>query len=137
MLNHLQKELNELVNRGLDRTLRIAVTGLSRSGKTAFITSLMNQMLHINRVDNGHLPLFDAARQHRILAVQRVPQLDLSIPRFDYEGNLNALSQEPPIWPQSTRSRCATTSVSVSEAKVSPSATRTARKASAFSMIPL
>ena len=103
MLNHLQKELNELVNRGLDRTLRIAVTGLSRSGKTAFITSLMNQMLHINRVDNGHLPLFDAARQHRILAVQRVPQLDLSIPRFDYEGNLNALSQEPPIWPQSTR----------------------------------
>ena len=52
MLNHLQKELNELVNRGLDRTLRIAVTGLSRSGKTAFITSLMNQMLHINRVDN-------------------------------------------------------------------------------------
>ena len=103
MLNHLQKELNELVNRGLDRTLRIAVTGLSRSGKTAFITSLMNQMLHINRVDNGHLPLFDAARQHRILAVQRVPQLDLSIPRFDYEGNLNALSQDPPMWPQSTR----------------------------------
>ena len=44
MLNHLQKELNELVNRGLDRTLRIAVTGVSRSGKTAFITSLINQL---------------------------------------------------------------------------------------------
>ena len=69
MLNHLQKELNELVNRGLDRTLRIAVTGLSRSGKTAFITSLINQLLHINRVDNSHLPLFDAARRHGIIAV--------------------------------------------------------------------
>ena len=103
MLNHLQKELNELVNRGLDRTLCIAVTGLSRSGKTAFITSLINQLLHINRVDNSHLPLFDAARRHGIIAVKRIPQLDLSVPRFDYEGNLNALSQQPPKWPQSTK----------------------------------
>ena len=103
MLNHLQKELNELVNRGLDRTLRIAVTGLSRSGKTAFVTSLINQLLHINRVDNSHLPLFDAARRHGIIAAKRIPQLDLSVPRFDYEGNLNALSQQPPKWPQSTK----------------------------------
>ncbi|TQE41966.1 YcjX family protein [Aggregatibacter actinomycetemcomitans] len=104
MLNHLQKELNDLVNRGLDRTLRIAVTGLSRSGKTAFINSLINQLLHINRVDNSHLPLFDAARRRGIIAVKRIPQPDLSVPRFDYDGNLNALSQQPPVWPQSTRS---------------------------------
>ncbi|HDR1022629.1 TPA: YcjX family protein [Pasteurella multocida] len=103
MLNYLQKEVNEIINRGLDRSLRIAVTGLSRSGKTAFITSLINQLLHINRVDNAHLPLFEAARNQSIIAVKRMPQLNLSIPRFDYENNLKALTQQPPTWPQSTR----------------------------------
>lgn len=103
MLNYLKKEVNEIINRGLDRTLRIAVTGLSRSGKTAFITSLINQLLHINRVDNAHLPLFEAARNQSIIAVKRIHQLNLSIPRFDYENNLKALAQQPPTWPQSTR----------------------------------
>lgn len=103
MLNYLQNEVNEIINRSLDRTLRIAVTGLSRSGKTAFITSLINQLLHINSVDNSHLPLFEAARRQIIIAVKRLPQLNLSIPRFDYENNLKALTQQPPTWPQSTR----------------------------------
>ncbi|WP_424409004.1 YcjX family protein [Pasteurella sp. PK-2025] len=103
MLNYLQKEVNELINRGLDRTLRIAVTGLSRSGKTAFITSLINQLLHINRVDNSHLPLFEAARHQSIIAVKRLPQLNLSIPRFEYENHLKSLMNQPPHWPQSTR----------------------------------
>lgn len=103
MLNYLQKEVNEIINLGFDRTLRIAVTGLSRSGKTAFITSLINQLLHINRVDNQHLPLFEPARNQSIIAVKRVPQLNLSIPRFDYDANLKSLMQQPPVWPQSTR----------------------------------
>ncbi|WP_439238449.1 YcjX family protein [Lonepinella sp. BR2919] len=103
MFNTLQKEINQFINRGLDRSLRLAVTGLSRSGKTAFITSLINQLLHINQVDNSHLPLFDPARNLRILGVKRVAQLDLSIPRFEYERNLSELQQKPPHFPQSTR----------------------------------
>ncbi|WP_040977559.1 YcjX family protein [Necropsobacter massiliensis] len=103
MLNYIQKELDDMINRGFDRTLRIAVTGLSRSGKTAFITSLINQLLHINRVDNSHLPLFEPARSHAIIGVKRVAQQDLKIPRFDYETNLNDLSATPAVWPQSTR----------------------------------
>lgn len=103
MFNRLQNELNQLINRGFDRTLRLAVTGLSRSGKTAFITSLINQLLSINQNSTSHLPLFDAARKGAILAVKRVPQRDLSIPRFDYEANLRDLSQTPPQWCQSTR----------------------------------
>ena len=93
----------KIINRGFDRTLRLAVTGLSRSGKTAFITSLINQLLHINQEENAHLPLFEAARNQSILAVKRVPQQDLSIPRFDYEANLNDLVNNPPQWCQSTR----------------------------------
>ena len=36
MFNRVQNEINQFINRGFDRTLRLAVTGLSRSGKTAF-----------------------------------------------------------------------------------------------------
>ncbi|MCK3657441.1 hypothetical protein A4G18_01565 [Pasteurellaceae bacterium Pebbles2] len=103
MFNSLQKEINQFIDRGLDRSLRIAVTGLSRSGKTAFITSLINQLLHIDRAENTHLPLFDAARNQRILGVKRIAQRNLSIPRFEYERNLAELSQNPPHFPQSTR----------------------------------
>lgn len=103
MFNSIQKELNQIINRGFDRTLRLAVTGLSRSGKTAFITSLINQLLAVNQASRHHLPLFEAARNGSIIAVKRVPQQDLSVPRFDYEANLNDLSKQPPTWCQSTR----------------------------------
>lgn len=74
MFNSIQKEITQIIDRGLDRTLRIAVTGLSRSGKTAFITSLINQLLNINSLDNSHLPLFEAARNQSVLGVKRIPQ---------------------------------------------------------------
>lgn len=103
MFNSIQKEFNQIINRGFDRTLRLAVTGLSRSGKTAFITSLINQLLSINQTSQHHLPLFEAARNGAILGVKRVSQRDLSVPRFDYEANLNDLLKQPPQWCQSTR----------------------------------
>lgn len=40
----IKQEVNDFVKRSLDRHLRLAVTGLSRAGKTAFITSLVNQL---------------------------------------------------------------------------------------------
>ncbi len=45
-MKRLKNEFNSLVNRGVDRHLRLAVTGLSRSGKTAFITAMVNQLLN-------------------------------------------------------------------------------------------
>ncbi|PJG84555.1 YcjX family protein [Conservatibacter flavescens] len=103
MFNRIQREVNDIFNRGFDRTLRLAVTGLSRSGKTAFITSLVNQLLNINSQGNHHLALFEPARNNHIIGVKRVSQLDMKIPRFDYDNNLRDLQQTPPIWPQSTR----------------------------------
>lgn len=55
-MKRLRSELSELVNRSVDRHVRIAVTGLSRSGKTAFITSLVNQLLHVH--SGARLPYF-------------------------------------------------------------------------------
>ena len=44
-INKALQKSSELVDRSLDRNIRVAVNGLSRSGKTAFITSLINQLL--------------------------------------------------------------------------------------------
>ena len=57
-MKRLKNELNALVNRGVDRHLRLAVTGLSRSGKTAFITAMVNQLLNIHA--GARLPLLSA-----------------------------------------------------------------------------
>ncbi|MBD2793355.1 YcjX family protein [Xenorhabdus sp. 42] len=100
-MKRLQNELTALVNRGMDRHLRLAVTGLSRSGKTAFITSLVNQLLYVHA--GARLPLFSAVRDGRLLGVKRVPQRDFGIPRFSYDENIAALHDTPPHWPIATR----------------------------------
>ncbi|CDG97125.1 conserved hypothetical protein [Xenorhabdus bovienii str. puntauvense] len=100
-MKRLQNELKSLVNRGVDRHLRLAVTGLSRSGKTAFITSLVNQLLHVH--NGARLPLFSAVRDGRLLGVKRVTQRDFGVPRFAYDENIAALHDTPPYWPIPTQ----------------------------------
>ncbi|MGF1725496.1 YcjX family protein [Photobacterium nomapromontoriensis] len=97
----LGNELNKLVNRSLDRHVRLAVTGLSRAGKTAFITSLVNQLMHVST--NPRLPLFTAVREGHLIGAKRVPQLDMHVPKFGYEEGMNALLASPPSWPEATR----------------------------------
>lgn len=100
-MKRLQNELAAWVNRGVDRHLRLAVTGLSRSGKTAFITSLVNQLL--NTHGGARLPLFSVVREDRLLGVKRVPQRDMGIQRFTYDEGLAQLYGSPPAWPTPTR----------------------------------
>ncbi|OBX03089.1 hypothetical protein QV06_10295 [Gallibacterium genomosp. 3] len=103
MLKTLQNEFDHLIERGFDQTLRLAVTGLSQSGKTTFITGFINQLLSLNTTDKPQLPLLSAARNQQILGVKRLTQKNWTLPRFEYEENLLALEQSPPHWPQSTR----------------------------------
>ncbi|MFP3921514.1 MAG: YcjX family protein [Dichotomicrobium sp.] len=79
-------------------TLRLGVTGLSRAGKTVFITSLVHNLLH-----GGRLPFFDAMAQGRIERVYLEPQPDDDVPRFAYEDHLTAMTGPDPHWPESTR----------------------------------
>lgn len=79
-------------------TIRLGVTGLSRSGKTVFITSLIR-----NLTAGGRLPFFEVAAERRLTGAFLEPQPDDAIPRFDYEAHLSALSADPPRWPESTR----------------------------------
>ena len=78
--------------------IRLGVTGLARSGKTVFITSLVANML-----DRGRMNGLVAAQEGRIAAAFLQPQPDDTIPRFDYEAHLSDLSGPTPHWPDSTR----------------------------------
>lgn len=94
------RHLKEAVNRGLDRSVRLAVTGLSRSGKSTYITSVLHQLLH--GVDSTNLPFFTPARERRLLGVRQVEHLNLDVAAFPYEASLTALADER-RWPDSTR----------------------------------
>lgn len=78
--------------------IRLGVTGLSRAGKTVFITSLVANLL-----DRGRMPGLQAASSGRIQAAFLQPQPDDTVPRFDYETHLAALTGRNPHWPESTR----------------------------------
>ncbi len=79
-------------------TIRLGVTGLSRAGKTVFITSMVHNLLH-----GGRLPFFDAMAQGRIERVFLEPQPDDDVPRFAYEDHLAAMTGPDRHWPESTR----------------------------------
>ncbi|WP_099866658.1 YcjX family protein [Pararhizobium haloflavum] len=78
-------------------SVRFGVTGLSRAGKTVFITALVHNLLH-----GGRLPLFDAHHSGRIARSYLEPQPDDEVPRFQYEDHVKALVEER-LWPDSTR----------------------------------
>ncbi len=78
-------------------TLRLGVTGLSRAGKTVFITSLVHNLLH-----GGRLPLFEAQANGRILRTYLEEQPDDAVPRFQYEDHIRTVLEER-AWPSSTR----------------------------------
>ncbi len=82
----------------LTPSVRLGVTGLSRAGKTVFITALVR-----NLVSGGRLPFFAPDAEHRIVRAYLEPQPDDSVPRFDYEAHLGDLLSSPPSWPESTR----------------------------------
>lgn len=79
-------------------TVRLGVTGLSRAGKTVFITALIQAMLH-----GGRLPAFEAMAQGRISRVFLEPQPDDDLPRFAFEEHLAALDGKDRHWPEGTR----------------------------------
>ncbi len=78
--------------------IRVGVTGLARSGKTVFITSLIANLL-----DRGRMPHLVAAAEGRIEAAFLQPQPDDTLPRFDFETHLSQLTAREPVWPESTR----------------------------------
>jgi uncharacterized protein len=77
-------------------TVRLGVTGLSRAGKTVFITALIHGLTR-----GGRFPVFEPFATGRIARAHLEPQPDDAVPRFDYENHVRTLTEER-RWPNST-----------------------------------
>ncbi|MDB5626237.1 MAG: amino acid regulated cytosolic protein [Tardiphaga sp.] len=80
----------------LHPTVRLGVTGLSRAGKTVFITALVHSLTR-----GGRFPIFESLSTGRIAGARLVPQPDDAVPRFAYENHLRTLIDDR-LWPNST-----------------------------------
>lgn len=89
--------LQDIAGNIFDPTLRLGVTGLSRAGKTVFISSLVHNLVH-----GGRLPLFEAQAHGRIAKAEIRPQPTMNVPRFLYEDHIETLLGDQ-LWPDSTR----------------------------------
>src|SRR3990170_2717230 len=77
-------------------TVRLGVTGLSRAGKTVFITARIHGLTR-----GGRFPVFEPFATGRIARARLEPQPDDAVPRFDYENHVRTLI-EARRWPTST-----------------------------------
>ena len=78
--------------------IRLGVTGLSRAGKTVFITALVHAL-----TAGGRFPVLTAMAEGRVSGAHLAPQPDDHVPRFAYEDHLDAFLGADRHWPDSTR----------------------------------
>src|SRR5690349_16778276 len=92
-------ELTEFVG---GSTVSLAVTGLSRAGKTVFITSLAHNLLSAMH-QPYRMPLLRAVGEGRLLAARLAQTSAGPVPRFPYQGNVERMAASPADWPARTR----------------------------------
>ena len=91
-------DLAELVK---GSTVNLAVTGLSRAGKTVFITSLVHNLL--SALHQPHrMPLLKVVGDGRLIAARLAGSKTSRLPRFPYESNIERMAASPADWPART-----------------------------------
>ncbi|MBF0164079.1 MAG: YcjX family protein [Magnetococcales bacterium] len=98
--NQVGRHLDELFHLTMDRTVRLAVTGLNQSGKTVFTTTLIHHLLHA--LEGANLPNLRVASENRLLGTRLMLQPDLDVPAFTYERYIRSLLGNKPTWPVPT-----------------------------------
>ncbi len=87
------------LRQALERDVTLAVTGLSRAGKTVFTTALVHNLMLAHKRGAELLPFLAPAREGRITNMS----LDEHGPRpFPFAPALRALTGQPSSWPPST-----------------------------------
>jgi hypothetical protein len=82
-------------------TVWLAVTGLSRAGKTVFITSLVHNLLSALHNPN-RMPLLKAVGEGRMRAARLEGAKADLLPRFPYPANIAQMAEVPSRWPERT-----------------------------------
>ena len=85
-------------------TVRIAVTGLRRCGKTVFTTSFVHNLIHAGQRPEL-LPFLKVAARDDLVAAEVFP-LPGGVPPFPFEESLAVLEGARPAWPQPTDRLC-------------------------------
>jgi predicted YcjX-like family ATPase len=94
--------LSELAQGSINgSTVWLAVTGLSRSGKTVFITSLVHNLLSSLHNPN-RMPLLRVVGEGRLVAARLEGAKAQRLPRFPYLDNLETMASGTPGWPERT-----------------------------------
>lgn len=93
----LSSGASDLAHRALNRSVRLAVTGLNKSGKTVFITSLIHHLSH-----GSQLPFFKVASEGRLVGAKIIPRAESELPEFRYREFAEKLTGRPPSWPEPT-----------------------------------
>lgn len=101
------EKITELTDDGLasmdklrDQRFCIGITGLSQSGKSTFITSLINQL---QQHKTSSLPGFSPVLNERLLNVKIHPLEDKGLVAFPYEEAYRGITNSEPQWPTSTK----------------------------------
>lgn len=103
--NIIIDKIEHTANIVLEKEIRVGVSGLSRGGKTAFFTSIINLFNNFSNSDISlQLPRFTALKDHEIFYGGIVNNPDLSVPKFPYAESIDALTSNPPRWPDPTDS---------------------------------
>jgi uncharacterized protein len=80
-------------------TVWLAVTGLSRSGKTVFITSLVHNLLSSLHNPN-RMPLLNVVGEGRLIAARLEAAKAKRLPQFPYQSNIEKMAVAD--WPERT-----------------------------------
>jgi predicted YcjX-like family ATPase len=83
-------------------TVSLAVTGLSRAGKTVLITSLAHNLLSAMH-QPYRMPLLRVVGEGRLIAARLAQGGAGPLPRFPYQGNVERMAASPADWPARTR----------------------------------
>jgi predicted YcjX-like family ATPase len=100
LISPLQSAADSLLDFVTGSTVPLAVTGLSRAGKTVFLTSLIHNLLSAAHNPN-RMPLLRVVGERRLIGA-RIHGGGQGLPRFPYADNIDAMASEPWNWPQRT-----------------------------------
>lgn len=100
LLQDIGKQMDEWIHLTMDRTVRLAVTGLNQSGKTVFTTTLIHHLLHA--LQSTNLPFFQVTAENRLQGTKIMLQPDMDVPTFQYDRYIRTLLGAKPTWPTPT-----------------------------------
>jgi predicted YcjX-like family ATPase len=98
-LNQSVEKISTSLERVDKRYICLGITGLSQSGKSTFLTSLIDQLVHHK---TSSIPGFSSILGERLMGVKLSSLRNKNVSNFPYEESIAGLRANPPKWPTST-----------------------------------